>query len=151
MLCYGAVIVIHSSWRILLNFEHNDHWLWNVLRVYKLFIFQPILMQFFSMTWLCLAAKSFQKYDEGIPLPLTVSQIKLSEKGFQNLNFLIFHANLMHCFAKWLSLWFIDEQQDKCPKYIGSTISLVLTHYCIQHFSVSSKILCPHLLLIYTC
>ena len=32
-----------------------------------------------------------------------------------------------------------------------SSILLCLTHYCVQQFTVSSKILCLHLLLIYDC
>jgi hypothetical protein len=39
------------------------------------------LMQFFSMTWLCLAAKSFQKYDEEIPAKHVTLRPQHVEKG----------------------------------------------------------------------
>ena len=35
-------------------------------------------------------------------------------------------------------------KQDKCPKYNGSRILLCPTHYCVQKFTMSNKIPCPH-------
>ena len=52
----------------------------------------------------------------------------------------------------WKAYLILDiVKQDKCLKYNGSSIILCPTHYNIQQFTVSSKIQCPHLLLIYIC
>jgi len=42
-------------------------------------------------------------------------------------------------------------KQDKCSKYSWFSKWLCPMHYCIQQFTVSNKILCPHLFFIYTC
>ena len=39
----------------------------------------------------------------------------------------------------------IFVKQNKCPKYNGSSILLCPTYYCVQPFTVSNKIQCPHL------
>jgi len=43
------------------------------------------------------------------------------------------------------------EKWGKCPKYSGFSKWLSPVYYCVQQMIVSSKILCPHLLLVYTC
>ena len=97
---------------------------------------------------------------------------KFNQKGptktkFQNLNFLIFYPIIAifailfkkgvekwHKFRNFAYLEAIDIEivkQDIFPKYSWSSILLCPTHYWVQTFTVSSKILCPHLLSIYTC
>ena len=58
-----------------------------------------------------------------------------------------------------LIFWLHDHKKIVC--YGGVVVQQItlssmhvlqcLTHYCVQHFTVSSKILYPHLFLIYTC
>jgi hypothetical protein len=44
------------------------------------------------------------------------------------------------------------EKRDKCPKYTDESIKLLSSAFsCVHQFIMSSKILCPFLLLIYTC
>ena len=67
---------------------------------------------------------------------------------------------MLHVWKAYLTLEIV--KQDKCPIYIRSSKLLFPTYYCVQHITVSntllcqliplsSKILCPHLFLIYTC
>ena len=48
-----------------------------------------------------------------------------------------------------LHLKVVIVKQDKCPKYNGSSIIQCPSYDCVQQFTVSSKILCQQLLLIY--
>ena len=81
-----------------------------LLFVYGEFIFHLILMQFFSLNWLgheCLVV-SWQIYSY-----LLWFKDKHNRKGttaeFQNLNFLILYPIVMQFFAKWSSLWTIQN------------------------------------------
>ena len=55
------------------------------------------------------------------------------------------NAEILHNWKAYLTLEIV--KQDKCSKYNW----LFPAYYCVQQFTMSTKILCLHLLLIYTC
>ena len=54
------------------------------------------------------------------------------------------NSEILHNWKAYLTLEIV--KQDKCPNYSW----LFPAYYCVQQFTVSNKILCLHLLLIYT-
>jgi hypothetical protein len=68
---------------------------------------------------------------------------------------LLFHYSLLLLkvlkaliFYSWNSK---TRQMSNCPKFNGCSIFMCQTHFCVHQFTVSSKIMCPQLLLTYTC
>ena len=90
------------------------------LHIYRIFIFKSILMQFFFYKLIVLVASRRMSTDF-LYLYLAVSEINSIKRGqtkakFQNLNFLIFHGNLMQFFffnKMIILLCVIDEPQKK--------------------------------------
>ena len=130
--------------------------MWHIWNVYRFFYF-PILKQFLLFEFIghrttcCMSTNSSVSYS-----CVQINPNERSKKAeFLNFNTCIFYLILMQCFCKMIFVvgyWWTTHlrleivKQDKCPKYNGSSKCPV--HYRVQQFTVSSKIQCPHLLLI---
>jgi hypothetical protein len=95
--------------------------------------------------------KSFQKYDEGIPLPLTVSQIKLSEKGIPKFELSYFSCKFNALFYKmiiFMGYWWTIRQMSKIHwvhNIAGSNTLLYPTLFCVKQNTVSTLAFNIHL------
>jgi hypothetical protein len=107
-----------------------------------------LLFQFWCsfFLWLDCACqpKSFQKYDEGIPLPLTVSQIKLSEKGIPKFELSYFSCKFNALFYKmiiFMGYWWTIRQMSKIHwvHNIAGSNTLLYPTLFLFHLTLSVK------------
>jgi hypothetical protein len=110
------------------------------LHIYRIFIFKSILMQFFFYKLIVLVASRRMSTDF-LYLYLAVSEINSIKRGqtkakFQNLNFLIFHGNLMQFFflTKWSSYYVLLMNHKKnCCYFIFENGSERVPNSAILH------------------